>query len=52
MDLSKELIPILAVALVTWGGVLAYIIRLDRATRALEQRLSEVERRDGKSEPS
>jgi hypothetical protein len=30
MGIEKEIAPVLAVALITWGGVFFYILRLDR----------------------
>jgi len=45
MDLriEPELIPVVAVALITWGGVLAFMFRLNVATNTLERRLDEIE---------
>ncbi len=39
-------LPILAVALITWGGVLLYLVRLDFLTRRVEDevRAHEAER--------
>jgi hypothetical protein len=44
MGIGKELLPILAVAMLTWGGVLAYMIRLTYMSVHLSQRLHELER--------
>lgn len=44
LELGKDLMPILVVALVTWGGVLAYMFRLDRSTLDLARRLDDLER--------
>jgi len=43
LTIGKDLLPILAVALITWGGVLAYMFRLDRSTKELEQKLDHLE---------
>ena len=43
--MAKETIFALAVSLLTWGGVWAYMLRLDRLTRALERTARELEAR-------
>ena len=37
MGIEKEIAPVLAVALITWGGVFFYILRLDRLAKSLER---------------
>ena len=39
--MQKDTIYILAVALVTWGGVFAYLVRLHFLARALEAKLEQ-----------
>lgn len=47
LNLSQNL-PIYLVALVTWLGVFAYLLRLDALTRALEKQAQSVrEERSG-----
>jgi hypothetical protein len=41
--MQKDTIFILAVALVTWGGVFAYLVRLHFLARALEARINASE---------
>ena len=43
LEIGKDLLPILVVALITWGGVLAYVIRLDLSTLAMARRLDDLE---------
>ena len=43
LEIGKDMLPILAVALITWGGVLAYMFRLDTSTRELARRLDDLE---------
>lgn len=43
LAIGKDLLPVLVVALITWGGVLAYMFRLDLAAKRLEQRLDDLE---------
>lgn len=43
LELHKDMLPILAVVLITWGGVLGYMFRLDRTTHELEVRLDDLE---------
>ena len=40
---SKETLFTLVIALITWFGVFAYLLRLDLLTRALEKRTRETE---------
>jgi hypothetical protein len=42
--MQKDTIFILAVALVTWGGVFAYLLRLQFLARALETKINALER--------
>jgi hypothetical protein len=35
--MAKELIPVLAVALITWGGVLAYMVRVTALLKSVER---------------
>jgi hypothetical protein len=44
--MQKDTIFILAVALVTWGGVFAYLLRLHFLARALEAKVDALDRRD------
>lgn len=50
MSIEPEVIPILIVALITWGGIFLYMLRVDMLTRKvqqeLEQRLESVERKE------
>lgn len=43
LDIAKELVPVLAVALVTWGGVLVYLFRLQAMVKTLENKVADVE---------
>jgi CcmD family protein len=43
LELQKDMLPILAVVLITWGGVLGYMFRLDRTTKELERRVDDLE---------
>lgn len=36
LSFDPATVPILAVALITWGGVLLYLVRLDLLTRRVE----------------
>ena len=38
--MDKSLIPVLAVALLTWGGVFFYLLRLESLTRSLEKEVA------------
>jgi hypothetical protein len=53
MGIEKEVLPILIVALLTWGGVFLYLLRLDNLTRELEKlvhhRGAETQREDQES---
>ena len=42
MHLTSDSIFILAVVLLTWGGVFAYMLRLDNLTGTLERKLKEL----------
>lgn len=44
--MAKETIFALAVSLLTWGGVWAYLLRLDMLTRALERQARDLEPRE------
>lgn len=37
MGVDKSLLPVLIVALLTWGGVFFYMLRLEALARALER---------------
>ncbi len=37
--MDKSLVPVLAVALLTWGGVFVYFLRLEKLARDLEREL-------------
>jgi hypothetical protein len=37
---DKSLVPVLAVALLTWGGVFFYFLRLESLTRGLEKEVA------------
>ncbi len=39
MKIDADLMPILLVALLTWGGVFLYLLRLETLTRALEKQV-------------
>ena len=39
--MEKDTIYILAVALITWGGVFAYLLRLQFLARALESKIDQ-----------
>jgi len=41
LDLKTELIPVLIVALLTWGGVMIYLFRLERLAKSLEARAAD-----------
>lgn len=43
MGLGKDLLFVLAVALVTWGGVFFYLLRLEQLARSLERQVEELE---------
>ena len=43
MSLSNETLFTLIIALLTWFGVFAYLLRLDSLTRALEKKLRDEE---------
>jgi nitrate reductase NapE component len=43
LSITKELIPVLAVALVTWGGVLVYLFRLQVMVKSLEDKVADRE---------
>ena len=51
LDLSQNL-PIYLVALITWGGVFAYLVRLEMLTRTLEKQAEAAreQRADGSDE--
>ncbi len=38
--MDKSLVPVLAVALLTWGGVFFYFLRLESLTRGLEKEVA------------
>ena len=42
MHLTSDSIFILAVILLTWGGIFAYMLRLDKLTSSLERKLKET----------
>ena len=43
MGIEKEVLPVFIVALLTWGGVFLYMLRLERLAREVEK---EINRRD------
>ena len=45
MDLAnlQQNLPVLVVALLTWGGVFLYLLRVERLTRDIENRLARQE---------
>jgi predicted DNA repair protein MutK len=46
MGIEKEVLPILIVALLTWGGVFLYLLRLDNLTRELEKSIHHKDTKD------
>ena len=46
MGLDQHMVPALLVALFTWGGVFLYLLRLERLTRDLEQKVASMNHRD------
>ena len=50
MSIEPKLVPILIVALITWGGIFLYMLRVDILTRQmqkeLERKLENVERKE------
>lgn len=44
--MPKETIFALVVSLLTWGGVWAYLLRLDRLTHALERQARDINERE------
>jgi len=46
LDLKTELIPVLLVALLTWGGVMFYLFRLESLAKSLEARAADRELAD------
>ncbi len=46
MGIEKTMVPVLAVALITWGGVFLYLWRLDRMSRKLEESVRDLPRAD------
>ena len=48
MSIDPNLMPILIVALITWGGIFLYLLRVDMLTRKLQK---ELEQRLEKEEP-
>ncbi len=49
--MGKETAFALAVSLLTWGGVWAYMLRLDLLTRSLQRATRELEAREGDPRP-
>lgn len=41
--MNSDQMFVLAVALITWGGVYGYLLRLDKLTKALERKLKDQE---------
>jgi len=41
MTIEPKLIPVLIVALITWGGVLLYLLRIDLLTRQVQKDLQQ-----------
>ena len=46
MGVDKAMVPVLAVALITWGAVFLYLLRLDRMSRKLEEQARELPQTD------
>ncbi len=42
MHLTSDSLYILAVVLLTWGGIFGYMLRLDKLTNSLERKVREV----------
>ncbi len=40
--MDKSLVPVLVVALLTWGGVFFYLLRLEALARSLEKEVAAV----------
>lgn len=55
MRIDPQLLPILFVALLTWGGVFAYLLRLESLTRAIEKQVRDesasASTREGENTP-
>jgi len=41
MSIEPKLIPILIVALITWGGIFLYLLRVDILTRKVQKELDQ-----------
>ena len=41
MSIEPKLIPILIVALITWGGIFLYLLRVDILTRKVQKELEQ-----------
>ena len=39
MKIESDILPVLLVALLTWGGIFLYLLRLETLTRALEKQV-------------
>mgnify|MGYP001555585431 CR=1 FL=1 len=48
MKLDPKIVPVLIVALITWGGIFLYLLRVDILTRKVQK---EVERKTENEEP-
>ncbi len=47
MGVDKGLLPVLIVALLTWGGVFFYMLRLETLARALERQVKAHDESNG-----
>lgn len=39
MKIESDILPVLLVALLTWGGIFLYLLRLEALARALEKQV-------------
>jgi len=44
--MEASLIPVLAVALITWGGVLAYMVRITAMLKSVERDVEALDAKD------
>ena len=44
--MDKGLIPVLAVALITWGGVLFYLVRITAMLKSVERDVASLDEKD------
>lgn len=51
MSIEPKLMPILIVALITWGGIFLYLLRVEILMRKVQKELEQrLESREGKKE--